>query len=175
MPLHQIPAMLPLIDSPALTPLPRGILNAATFLFSLVLLEGSADVFVDSTATVARRYSIPPMLIGMLTAGAEWEEVRHLESPASCSSVLTPDATARRRRLLADLAQPFARRLQHLRLLHRQHPQLVLHRPPLRPGLAPRRRTALRPHLQHGPARAERMHRAPRHSGDFGPAWWEAE
>ena len=68
--------MLPLIDNPSLSPLIRGVLNSITFLLSLVLLERSADVFVDSTAIVAKRLGIPTVLVGLLTAGAEWEEVR---------------------------------------------------------------------------------------------------
>jgi Ca2+/Na+ antiporter len=68
--------MLPLIDDPSLSPLIRGVLNSITFLLSLVLLERSADVFVDSTAVVAKRLGISTVLVGLLTAGAEWEEVR---------------------------------------------------------------------------------------------------
>jgi len=68
--------MLPLIDNPSLSPLIRGILNGVTFLLALVLLERSADVFVDSTAIVAKRLGISTVLVGLLTAGAEWEEVR---------------------------------------------------------------------------------------------------
>jgi hypothetical protein len=67
--------MLPIIDHPHLSPLIRGILNGITFLLSLVLLERSADVFVDSTAVVAKRLGISSVLVGLLTAGAEWEEV----------------------------------------------------------------------------------------------------
>ena len=68
--------MLPLIDNSSLSPLIRGILNSITFLLSLVLLERSADVFLDSTAIVAKRLGIPTVLVGLLSAGAEWEEVR---------------------------------------------------------------------------------------------------
>jgi hypothetical protein len=68
--------MLPLIDNASLSPLIRGVLNSITFLLSLVLLERSADVFVDSTAVVAKRLGICTVLVGLLTAGAEWEEVR---------------------------------------------------------------------------------------------------
>ena len=73
--------MLPLIDNSSLSPLIRGILNSITFLLSLVLLERSADVFVDSTAIVAKRLGIPTVLVGLLTAGAEWEEVRQAVEP----------------------------------------------------------------------------------------------
>jgi hypothetical protein len=71
----QLP-MLPLIDSPSLSPLIRGLLNTVIFLLSLVLLERSADNFVDSTAIVAARFGVSTVLVGLLTAGAEWEEVR---------------------------------------------------------------------------------------------------
>jgi hypothetical protein len=66
--------MLPIIDAPA-SPVVRGLLNTLVFVFSLFLLERSSDVFVDSTAIVAKRFRIPPILVGLLTAGAEWEEV----------------------------------------------------------------------------------------------------
>lgn len=75
--------MLPLIDNPDLSPLIRGLLNGVAFLVALVLLERSADVFVDSTAIVAKRLSISTVLVGLLTAGAEWEEVRRRDGAMS--------------------------------------------------------------------------------------------
>lgn len=48
----------------------------ASFICALFLLEYGADKFIDHTAIVARRTGISPALIGLLTAGAEWEEVR---------------------------------------------------------------------------------------------------
>jgi hypothetical protein len=42
----------------------------------LFVLEFGADKFIDHTAIVARRTGISRALIGLLTAGAEWEEVR---------------------------------------------------------------------------------------------------
>jgi Ca2+/Na+ antiporter len=68
--------MLPIIDDPGLPAPVRGLLNTVIFLLSLVILERSADSFVDSTAVVARRLRISAVLVGLLTAGAEWEEVR---------------------------------------------------------------------------------------------------
>jgi Ca2+/Na+ antiporter len=65
--------MSPLDDVP---PVPRGCIHAVIFVASLFLLERSADIFVDNAAALARRLSIPAILIGLLTAGAEWEEVR---------------------------------------------------------------------------------------------------
>jgi len=75
--------MLPLIDNPSLSPLIRGILNSITFLLALFLLERSADIFVDSTAVVAKRLGISTVLVGLLTAGAEWEEVRQMSKLCS--------------------------------------------------------------------------------------------
>jgi Ca2+/Na+ antiporter len=50
--------------------------NVASFICALVVLEFGADKFIDHTAIVARRTGISQALIGLLTAGAEWEEVR---------------------------------------------------------------------------------------------------
>jgi hypothetical protein len=71
-----VKTMLPVIDSAQFSPLIRGVLYTIIFCLSLVLLEKSADTFVDSTAIVAKRFGIPTVLVGLLTAGAEWEEVR---------------------------------------------------------------------------------------------------
>ncbi len=49
--------------------------NVAAFICALFVLEFGADKFVDHTAIVARRTGIPEALIGLLTAGAEWEEL----------------------------------------------------------------------------------------------------
>jgi len=49
--------------------------NIAAFVAYLFLLECGADKFIDHTALVARRTSIPATLIGLLTAGGEWEEL----------------------------------------------------------------------------------------------------
>lgn len=47
----------------------------ASFVCGLFLLERGADNFVDSTAVVAKRLGVSPTLIGLLTCGAEWEEL----------------------------------------------------------------------------------------------------
>ncbi|GFZ45973.1 hypothetical protein JCM24511_03706 [Saitozyma sp. JCM 24511] len=60
--------MLPLIDSPSLAPAVRGLLNAAVFVLSLFLLERSADVFVDSTAVVAKRFGVPTILLAVVVS-----------------------------------------------------------------------------------------------------------
>ena len=52
------------------------VYNIATFIAALFLLEFGADQFVDHTAVVVRRTGIPETVIGLVTAGAEWEEVR---------------------------------------------------------------------------------------------------
>ena len=49
--------------------------NIASFIGGLFVLEFGADKFIDHTAKVAARLRIPPTLIALLTAGAEWEEV----------------------------------------------------------------------------------------------------
>jgi Ca2+/Na+ antiporter len=50
--------------------------NVAAFISALFLLEYGADAFVDHAAVIAKRTGIPPTIIALLTAGAEWEEVR---------------------------------------------------------------------------------------------------
>lgn len=49
--------------------------NIAAFVTALFLLESGAEKFI--TAIVARRINVSETTIGLLTAGAEWEEVRH--------------------------------------------------------------------------------------------------
>jgi Ca2+/Na+ antiporter len=49
--------------------------NAASFVCALFVLEFGADKFIDHTAIVAERTGIPESIIGLLTAGAEWEEL----------------------------------------------------------------------------------------------------
>ena len=49
--------------------------NIAVLITTLFLLEFGADKFIDHTAIVARRTRIPETIIGLLTAGGEWEEV----------------------------------------------------------------------------------------------------
>ena len=49
--------------------------SVAAFVCALFVLEFGADKFIDHTAIVAERTGIPQFLIGLLTAGAEWEEV----------------------------------------------------------------------------------------------------
>lgn len=54
--------------------------NIAAFIGGLFVLEFGADKFIDHTAKIASRTRIPPTLIALLTAGAEWEEVRSSHS-----------------------------------------------------------------------------------------------
>lgn len=49
--------------------------NIAAFLATLFLLEFGADKFIDHTAIVARRTGLSETIIGLLTAGGEWEEL----------------------------------------------------------------------------------------------------
>ena len=65
--------MLPLVDA---LPMPwRAILNVLAFLVGVLLLERGADWFVDASAALARRVHTPQTLVGLLTAGGEWEEL----------------------------------------------------------------------------------------------------
>jgi Ca2+/Na+ antiporter len=65
-----------MVSLDGLQPLPRGCVHTLIFVASLFLLERAADIFVDNVAALSKRLSIPSILIGLLTAGAEWEEVR---------------------------------------------------------------------------------------------------
>lgn len=49
--------------------------HSASFICALFVLEFGADKFIDHTAIVAERTGIPESIIGLLTAGAEWEEL----------------------------------------------------------------------------------------------------
>jgi Ca2+/Na+ antiporter len=49
--------------------------NIAAFVATLFLLEIGADKFLDHTAAIAHRTGIPETIIGLVTAGGEWEEV----------------------------------------------------------------------------------------------------
>jgi len=51
------------------------LFNTASFVAGLFLLEYGADKFIDHTAIVAKRLNVSPTLVGLLTCGAEWEEV----------------------------------------------------------------------------------------------------
>jgi Ca2+/Na+ antiporter len=49
--------------------------NISSFIAGLFLLEYGADAFVNHTAILSTRLRIPSVLIALLTAGAEWEEL----------------------------------------------------------------------------------------------------
>ncbi|KAH7230636.1 Sodium/calcium exchanger protein-domain-containing protein [Fusarium redolens] len=49
--------------------------NIAAFLATLFLLEFGADKFIDHTAVIARRTGVSETVIGLITAGGEWEEL----------------------------------------------------------------------------------------------------
>lgn len=55
----------------------------ASFICAIFLLERGADNFVGSTAIVAKRLGVSPTLIGLLTCGAEWEELIVIVSASS--------------------------------------------------------------------------------------------
>jgi hypothetical protein len=51
------------------------LFNVCSLIAGLFLLEFGADKFIDHTAIVAKRLNVSPTLVGLLTCGAEWEEV----------------------------------------------------------------------------------------------------
>jgi len=57
--------------------------NICTFISALFLLEFGADKFIDHTAIVSRRIGVSQALVGLLTAGAEWEELAVVVSALS--------------------------------------------------------------------------------------------
>ena len=65
--------MLPYVD--ALPDPGRSIAYALCFLLGLYLLERGADWFMDAAAGLAKRLRAPETLVGLLTAGGEWEEL----------------------------------------------------------------------------------------------------
>ncbi len=52
------------------------IFNIAVFIAAIFLLDYGADKFIEHTAIVASRIGVSQTLVALLTAGAEWEEVR---------------------------------------------------------------------------------------------------
>ena len=52
--------------------------DIALLISGLFLLEFGADKFVDHTAIIASRLGVSQTLVALLTAGAEWEEVRKI-------------------------------------------------------------------------------------------------
>src|SRR5262252_2530988 len=65
--------MLPIVDA---LPQPwRAIMYVVCFLLGLGLLEQGADWFTDAAAALAKRLRAPQMVVGLLTAGGEWEEL----------------------------------------------------------------------------------------------------
>ncbi|KAK3371461.1 Sodium/calcium exchanger protein-domain-containing protein [Lasiosphaeria ovina] len=51
------------------------LFSISSFIAGLFLLEYGADKFIDHTAVVAKRLNVSPTLVGLLTCGAEWEEL----------------------------------------------------------------------------------------------------
>ncbi|KAK0108322.1 hypothetical protein ONS95_003138 [Cadophora gregata] len=69
--------------------------NIAAFIGGLFVLEFGADKFIDHTAKIASRTGIPPTLVALLTAGAEWEElvvvvaaISQKQSPLALGNIL---------------------------------------------------------------------------------------
>ncbi|CAN8096669.1 unnamed protein product [Discula destructiva] len=51
------------------------LFNVAAFVAGLSLLERGAKLFVSSATTLAKRLNLPEILVAILIAGAEWEEL----------------------------------------------------------------------------------------------------
>lgn len=51
------------------------LFNVAAFIAGLSLLERGAKLFVSSATTLAKRLRLPEVLVAILIAGAEWEEL----------------------------------------------------------------------------------------------------
>lgn len=52
--------------------------NICVFISTLFLLEFATDKFISHAATLASVINVSELLIGLVTAGAEWEEVGSL-------------------------------------------------------------------------------------------------
>jgi Ca2+/Na+ antiporter len=64
--------------------------NVAVFIATLFLLEFGADKFIDHTTIVAHLTGISETIVGLVTAGGEWEEVRYqLQATLSVMRLLT--------------------------------------------------------------------------------------
>lgn len=78
----------------------------AAFISALFLLEFGADKFIDHATIAARRTGVPETIIGLLTAGAEWEEV---SAPANKTFYMYLTVPTRGCDYLAGALQVFAR------------------------------------------------------------------
>jgi Ca2+/Na+ antiporter len=58
--------------------------NTSVFISTIFLLEFAADKFISHTAKLASRIGVSQLLVGLLTAGAEWEEVSFPTSSQLC-------------------------------------------------------------------------------------------
>lgn len=102
------------------------LFNISAFIAGLFLLEYGADKFVDHTAIVAKRLGVSPTLIGLLTCGAEWEEVGAVTQGPTMTPLIMP---ARCRRCRTGPETVKSRPREHHRFINRQYPLLVLSRP----------------------------------------------
>ncbi|KAK2625182.1 hypothetical protein QTJ16_005551 [Diplocarpon rosae] len=71
------------------------VFNIAAFIGGLFVLEFGADKFIDHTGKIASRTGLPPTLVALLTAGAEWEElvvvvaaISQQQSPLALGNIL---------------------------------------------------------------------------------------
>ena len=89
---HQFHSPHPLLQSPPhatdMTETTTIAFNTAAFLSALFLLESGADRFINHTAIVARRAGVSETLIGLLTAGGEWEELAVVAASLAVGNVV---------------------------------------------------------------------------------------
>jgi hypothetical protein len=64
--------------------------NTATLIAGVFVLDYGADKFLDHTVIVGQRLGISPTLIALLTAGAEYEEVRMVYRSTSYQKIQFP-------------------------------------------------------------------------------------
>jgi Ca2+/Na+ antiporter len=49
--------------------------NSCSLIAALVVFQNGADLFIDHSALIARRFGVSETLVALLIAGSEWEEV----------------------------------------------------------------------------------------------------
>jgi Ca2+/Na+ antiporter len=49
--------------------------NSCSLIAALFVFQNGADLFIDHSALIARRFGVSETLVALLIAGSEWEEV----------------------------------------------------------------------------------------------------
>jgi Ca2+/Na+ antiporter len=49
--------------------------NTCSLIAALFVFQNGADLFIDHSALIARRFGVSETLVALLIAGSEWEEV----------------------------------------------------------------------------------------------------